>query len=63
MDFVFNGNFLFRLFGRYNKKSDLLFKDSAKGLRALSEDTQDERMRKKDYFKRLEELHTCEGEK
>uniref|UniRef100_A0A0N7ZB72 Transferrin-like domain-containing protein n=1 Tax=Scylla olivacea TaxID=85551 RepID=A0A0N7ZB72_SCYOL len=50
----------FRLFGRYNGKSDLLFKDSAKGLKALSEDTQDERKRKKDYFKKLEELHTCE---
>lgn len=50
----------FRLFGKYLGKSDLLFKDSAKGLKALSEDTPDERKRKKDYFKKLEELHSCE---
>ncbi|KAG0727771.1 Transferrin [Chionoecetes opilio] len=50
----------FRLFGKYRGKSDLLFKDSAKGLKALSEDTPDERQRKKDYFKKLEELHSCE---
>lgn len=62
-DLVIRQISLFRLFGKYHGKSDLLFKDSAKSLKALSEDTPAERKKKKDYFKKLEELHRCEGEK
>lgn len=51
----------FRLFGKYKGRSDLLFKDSAKGLRALTEDTGEERRRKDVYFTNLDELHSCEG--
>ena len=63
MTIYFIKNFSLRLFGRYHGKSDLLFKDSAKGLKSLSEDTTDERMGKKKYFKALEDLHTCESKK
>lgn len=54
------GSKTFKLFGSYNGKPDLLFKDSAVSLRALSEDTQEERSLKKNYFKKLNELHSCE---
>lgn len=54
------GSKTFRLFGKYQGKPDLLFKDSAVGLKALSEDTTEERVNKEDYFKKLDELHSCE---
>lgn len=54
------GSKTFKLFGRYKSKSDLLFKDSAVGLRALSEDNPQEIRNKNKYFKKLDELHTCE---
>lgn len=54
------GSKTFRLFGSYHGHPDLLFKDSAVNLRALSEDTQEERDRKNNYFKKLDELHNCE---
>ncbi|KAK7082568.1 Antigen p97-like protein [Halocaridina rubra] len=50
----------FRLFGSYHGIPDLLYKDSAVALRSLSEDTIEERARKKNYFKKLNELHGCE---
>ncbi|KAK4315705.1 hypothetical protein Pmani_013104 [Petrolisthes manimaculis] len=54
------GSKTFKLFGKYKGRSDLLFKDSAKGLRALTEDTTQERKRKETYFTKLDELHSCE---
>nr|XP_045581197.1 transferrin-like isoform X2 [Procambarus clarkii] len=54
------GSKTFQLYGSYHGKSDLLFKDSAVGLKALSDDTPEERERKNDYFKKLGELHSCE---
>lgn len=54
------GSKTFKLFGKYHGRPDLLFKDSAVGLRSLSEDTPVEIRRKKEYFKKLNELHTCE---
>nr|XP_053629551.1 transferrin-like [Cherax quadricarinatus] len=54
------GSKTFKLFGKYQGKSDLLVKNSAVGLRALSEDTPEEIRRKKDYFKKLSELHNCD---
>lgn len=54
------GSKTFSLFGKYQGKPDLLFKDSAVGLKALTEDTTEERRNKDDYFKKLDELHSCE---
>ncbi|KAG7165605.1 Transferrin-like 1 [Homarus americanus] len=54
------GSETFKLFGSYQGKSDLLFKNTAVGLKALSEDTPDERKMKRDYFSKLNELHSCE---
>ncbi|CAL4096527.1 unnamed protein product, partial [Meganyctiphanes norvegica] len=50
----------FRLFATYNGSPDLIFKDSATGLKPLSEDSIKETERKKEYFMKLNDIHSCE---
>nr|AAC64660.1 pacifastin heavy chain precursor [Pacifastacus leniusculus] len=56
------GSKTFQLFGTYQGKSDFVFKDSAVGrLEALSDEhPRGREERKKEYFKKLGELHSCE---
>ncbi|XP_076036102.1 uncharacterized protein LOC143022049 [Oratosquilla oratoria] len=50
----------FKLFGKFNNIPDLIFKDSAKGLKSLADDTPVESKAKLDYFRKLDDLYSCE---